>query len=163
MDNPSLTKKRKITTTDGDMLDLSLPTVNVKLMTQVENMHYVADEETMRLDIIANKYYGWCDKLDAILWANNIYNPFSINAGDWLIIPRVKDTSNYAVNPTTSTITKDDTQTANSKITNSASVLNASGKEAKTDRLNKKDMKKSNEQSSGKTNKQINGAAILLG
>ena len=55
MDNPSLSKKRKIKTPDGDMLDLSLTTVDIDMMSQVENMHFVTSDEEMRLDNIANK------------------------------------------------------------------------------------------------------------
>ena len=164
MENPSLNKKRKITLSDGKtIVDLSLPTVDIKLMEQISNMHFVAQEESMRLDIIANKYYGWCDKLDAILWVNNIYNPFSIESGDWLVIPRVKDTDAYAVNPKISVYPGEDTQTTSSKISSAADKLNESGKQAKNARSKKKDMRRANEQRPGTTHRQVDGAVLRLG
>lgn len=164
MDNPSLDKKRKIKLSDGTVIvDLSLPTIDKKLIEQVSNMHFVAQEEAMRLDIIANKYYGWCDKLDAILWANNIYNPFSIEEGDWIIIPRVKDNIMYVVNPKISTYPGEDTQTISTKISSAADKLNDSGKKAKEERSKKKDMRRPNEQKPGTTHRQVDGAVLRLG
>lgn len=164
MDNPSLSKKRKIKTPDGDMLDLSLTTVDIDMMSQVENMHFVTSDEEMRLDNIANKYYGWADKLDAILWANGIFNPFSIEEGDWLIIPRVKDSDLYAVNPKVSKMPdEENTQSTSSKISTAADKLNSSAKKAKKEREKKKEMRRPNEQTPGKSHKQVNGAVLLLG
>ncbi len=163
MDNPSLSKKRKIKTSDGEMLDLSLPTVTKKLMTQVENMHFVSEDEAMRLDTIANRYFGWSDKLDAILWANDIFNPFSIDMGDWLVIPKVKDTDIWVTNPNVSKMPDENTQTTTTKISSAANKLNESGKNAKEERNRKKDKRRPNELSPGETHKRVDGATILLG
>lgn len=159
MDNPSLDKKRRIETEDGDMLDLSAPTVNYDIfLSIIENMHYVSEDEEMRLDTIANMYYGWCDKLDAILWANDIYNPFSIKAGDMLIIPGVKDINIYVKNPEISKMPDDDnSQTTSSKITAAAGKLNNANKNAKSGK------RKPNELAPGETHKKFDGGAILLG
>lgn len=159
MDNPSLTKKRKINTPDGEMLDLSAPTVRADVFLNiVENMHFVAEEEAMRLDNIANRYYGWSDKLDAILWANNIFNPFSIDAGDWLIIPRVKDTNMYVKNPDASKMPDDEnSRSTSSKITSAANKLNNANKNAKSNK------RKTNELAPGETHKKFDGGLIRLG
>lgn len=163
MDNPSLTKKRKINTHKGVMVDLQLPTVDKKQLGVIENMHFVQEGEAMRLDLIANKYYGWADKLDAILWANNIYNPFSIEEFTWLIIPRVKDSVSYAVNPKESKMPDEGTQSTSSKITLAANKLNSSGDKAKEEREKKRAKRKPNELSEGASNKKVDGATILLG
>ena len=153
MDNPSLTKKRTISTVDGDMLDLVAPTVIYEVFPGiVENMHFVMEEEAMRLDIIANKYYGWADKIDAILWANNIYNPFSVDAGEWLTIPRVKDTNMYVKNPDVSVMPDDNRQDTTAKITGAAGKLNGAAKK-----------RKPNEQKPGESHKKYDGGTILLG
>lgn len=163
MDNPVLTKKRKIKTPDGEMVDLSLSTTDKKALVYVENMHFVQEDEVMRLDLIANKYYGWADKLDAILWANNIYNPFAIDAHDWLIIPRVKDTNIYAVNPNTAKLPDDNTQSTSSKISAAANKLNSGSETAKAEREKQRAKRKPNQQVPGESHKKTDGAVILLG
>ena len=164
MENPSLNKKRRLTTQDGDMLDLSLPTVDKKLIRQVENMHFVSEEESMRLDVIANRYYGWSDKLDAIMWANDIFNPFAVDMGDWLVIPRVKDTDLWVVDPKVSKMPDENTQTTSSKISAAADKLNSKGKTAKEELAKKKkDARRPNELAPGETHKKVDGSVILLG
>jgi len=164
MDNPSLTKKRKISTPDGDILDLSAPTVRAKdFLSLVENMHFVAPEEAMRLDKIAYKYYGWADKIDAILWANNLYNPFAVDEGEWLIIPRVKDLNQWAVDPEQSIMPGVEEQTTSSKITSAANKLNASATAAKEERESKRNKRKTNEMAPGESSRKYRGAEVLLG
>jgi len=49
--------------------------------------HTVETIEVGRIDLIADKYYGNSDYSELILKYNNISNPFSITAGDVLLIP----------------------------------------------------------------------------
>ena len=163
MDNPVLTKKRKIHTSDGEMLDLSLSTVDKRLLYVVDNMHFVQEEETARLDSIANLYYGWADKLDAILWANDIFNPFAIEEHTWLMIPRVKDNNMYAVDPKESKMPETNSQSVTSKITSAAEKLNKNASTAKEERNKQRAKRKSNEMTPGETYKKVDGAVIHLG
>ena len=164
MDNPSLTKKPKIQTPDGEMVDICAPTVDYKKSTAVtETMHFVQEGEEMRLDVIANLYYGWCDKLDAILWANNIYNPFSIDATDLLIIPKVKDTNHYIKNPEKVTMPDESVQTTSSRITDAAKKLNGLTKSAKDERKSNGRKQSTNEFKPGESSKTYDGGTMYLG
>jgi hypothetical protein len=75
---------------DGTKLLLTIPTLlfvdrdNTPL---IESSHYVSEYEEGRPDLIAAKYYGDPSALDIILKYNNISNPFSIKAGEELMIP----------------------------------------------------------------------------
>jgi hypothetical protein len=50
-------------------------------------VHTVEAVEIGRIDLIADRYYGNSDYSELILKYNNISNPFSIAAGDELVIP----------------------------------------------------------------------------
>lgn len=66
---------------------LSEPTmVFVKNITVIA-YHTVAEDEAMRIDKIANKYYGRTEAYDRILKWNGISNPFSVSPGMILEIP----------------------------------------------------------------------------
>lgn len=163
MDNPSLTKKPKIQTPNGEMVDICAPTVDYKKASAItETMHFVQEGEEMRLDTIANLYYGWCDKLDAILWANNIYNPFSIDSADLLIIPKVKDTNHYVKNPEKVTMPDEGTQSTSSRITNAAKKLNGLTNSAKNERDSGKKTA-TNELKPGEKSKKYDGGTMYLG
>lgn len=71
----------------NDKVILSEPTlVFVKNITVIA-YHTVTEDEAMRIDKIANKYYGRFEAYDRILKWNGISNPFSIAPGMILEIP----------------------------------------------------------------------------
>lgn len=71
----------------NDKVILSEPTlVFVKNITVIA-YHTVTEDEAMRVDKIANKYYGRFEAFDRILKWNGIANPFSIAPGMILEIP----------------------------------------------------------------------------
>ena len=66
---------------------LSEPTMVFVKNIAVIAYHTVTEDEAMRIDKIANKYYGRPESLDRILKWNGISNPFSIAPGMILEIP----------------------------------------------------------------------------
>jgi len=52
-------------------------------------LHYVMLDQIGRLDKISQIYFGSGEFVDAICVVNNIFNPFSVNEGDVLIIPNL--------------------------------------------------------------------------
>lgn len=94
MYNGSLTRKRIIEDINGNrIVDICAPTVDYRdLVNLSDKFHMVSDEEAMRPDLIADGYYGDVEKIDAILWRNGIFNPFSIDARDIINIPYARDT-----------------------------------------------------------------------
>ena len=125
MYNGSLTRKRVITDANGNtIVDICAPTVNYKdLVNLSDRFHMVAEEEAMRLDRIANGYYSDVEKLDAILWRNNIFNPFSIDALDIINIPYVKDTEVFYRVPPKQELPNGDGDTT-SQISSASDKLN---------------------------------------
>jgi hypothetical protein len=82
-------KKEKIpdNLTGEDKFNFSKPTIKLKSEVNIINVHYVKEDEEMRLDLISNLYYGSPDFVDIILKANGISNPFSVKEGMFLRIP----------------------------------------------------------------------------
>lgn len=101
MYNGSLTRKRIIEDINGNrIVDICAPTVDYKdLVNLSDKFHMVSDEEAMRPDLIADGYYGDVEKIDAILWRNGIFNPFSIDARDIINIPYARDTEVFYRTP----------------------------------------------------------------
>lgn len=172
MDNFSLIKKPKIETPDGVLLDLASPTVHYDLVdSMIDNMHFVTAEEEGRLDKIAAAHYAWADRLDAILWANNLYNPFAISEEDYLRIPKVKDSDLYATTqpPVVLPDREGEGNTTTSQITKAASKLNRSTAKAVDERTNK--LKSANSTkgvppnmiTKGRTYKEYDSGVVLLG
>ena len=116
----------------------------------------------MRLDTIANLYYGWSDKLDAILWANNIYNPFAIDVNELLVIPKVKDSNHYVKNPEKVTMPNEGKQGTSSKITKAAKKLNGLTNSAKSERDSARKVS-TNELQDGESSKRYDGGSVYLG
>lgn len=71
----------------GYKFSFSQPNIKIKSEVELINVHLVREDEEMRLDIISNLYYGSTDYIDLILKTNSISNPFSIKAGQFLLIP----------------------------------------------------------------------------
>lgn len=167
MDNPSLTKKPKIETLDGVFLDISAPTVNYELLTEItDSVHFVQSGEEMRIDKIANRYYGDCSKMDAIMWANNIYNPFAVDVSDYICIPKVGDESvTYAKTPQKPKNPDRPQATTSEKITSAAEKLNGSTASALKEREEKRGRVKrpTNMLGANEKSKHVEGGSIVLG
>jgi hypothetical protein len=71
--------------------DLTRPSVNyIQSNTEVESVYVITDYYQMRPDIIAAIHYGDQGKMGSLLKFNDISNPFSISAGNFLLIPTEK-------------------------------------------------------------------------
>lgn len=161
-----MTKKPKIETPDGVFVDISAPTVNYELLTEItESVHFVQEGEEMRIDKIANRYYGDCSKMDAIMWANNIYNPFAIDVSDFICIPKVGDESVvYAKTPKKPQNPDRPKATTSEKITSAAEKLNGSTNAAINERNEKRAKKRpTNTLGSNERAKHVEGGSIVLG
>ena len=99
--------KRKITKENyfGEkktVTDLTEPTLKPdysSLKFQVARTIQVTDEYAMRPDLISFWAYGTDLYTDIILKANGISNPFSVNSGDFLLIPDLQNFKNFYKNP----------------------------------------------------------------
>jgi len=91
MDIKSLTLKNKliIDKTGEGYWDLTAPSFIYDSDLGVRALHYVMQDQIGRIDKISNIYFGSGEFIDAICVVNNIFNPFSVNEGDILIIPNL--------------------------------------------------------------------------
>lgn len=71
----------------GDKLRMTEPTILFRPDTPILTTHIVDEFEVGRADIIAEKYYRNPAHAEMILKFNKISNPFSITAGEELLIP----------------------------------------------------------------------------
>ncbi len=100
MNIKSLQNKKTLTDEDGDKyLDLSSQSIKHDIDLKTMAIYYVTEETAMRMDLIALTYYGSTEYIDLICKANAIYNPFSINVGDILVIPKVDNASDVYETP----------------------------------------------------------------
>ena len=93
-----LDTKRKYTGYDGEeYIDMCIPVVDVKKMSG-NSVEYVLQDYNGRLDNFTWKMVAKdMDMIDMVMYANHIFNPFSIKEGDVLIIPI--DNDRIYVNP----------------------------------------------------------------
>jgi len=91
MNVKSLTLKNKliIDKTGEGYWDLTAPSFIYDSELGVRALHYVMQDQIGRIDKISNIYFGSGEFIDAICVVNNIFNPFSVNEGDILIIPNL--------------------------------------------------------------------------
>ena len=91
MNIKSLTLKNKliIDETGEGYWDLTAPSFIYDSELGVKALHYVMLDQIGRLDKISQIYFGSGEFVDAICVVNNIFNPFSVNEGDVLIIPNL--------------------------------------------------------------------------
>lgn len=91
MNIKSLTLKNKLIVdeTGEGYWDLTAPSFIYDSDLGVKALHYVMQDEVGRMDKIANTYFGSGEFVDAICVVNNIFNPFSVNEGDILVIPNL--------------------------------------------------------------------------
>ena len=87
----SLTLKNKLTDdkTGEQYFDLTAPSFKYKRELGVKALHYVTQDQVGRIDKISEVNYGTGQYIDAICIVNNIFNPFSIQEGDVLAIPKL--------------------------------------------------------------------------
>lgn len=70
-----------------EKINMAKPSIKVEAEFKVIDIHIVREDDQMRPDLIAIKYYGDDEGTDLILKANGISNPFSIKEGQEIIIP----------------------------------------------------------------------------
>ena len=92
MNVKSLTLKNKLTLnkTGEGYWDLTAPSFIYDAELGVRALHYVTIDQVGRIDKISEVYFGSGEFIDAICVVNNIFNPFSVNEGDVLVIPNLK-------------------------------------------------------------------------
>ena len=93
MNIKSLTLKNKLSIerTGEQYFDLTAPSFKYRRELGVKALHYVTQDQVGRMDKISQKYFGTGQYIDAICVINNIFNPFSVNEGDILAIPQLKN------------------------------------------------------------------------
>jgi|TARA_R110002074_G_scaffold396170_1_gene585286 hypothetical protein len=105
MDIKSLTLKNRliIDETGEGYWDFTAPSFVYDSDLGVRALHYVMVDQVGRIDKISEKYYGSGEFIDALCVVNNIFNPFSIEEGDILVIPNLsrKDLVYKRPNPAT--------------------------------------------------------------
>ena len=91
MNIKSLTLKNRLNDEDtGEQyFDLTAPSFKYKAELGVKALHYVMIDEAGRIDKVSEKYFGTGEYIDAICVVNNIFNPFSVEEGDILVIPNL--------------------------------------------------------------------------
>ena len=72
---------------DEPMFNFVKPGIKLKGGIPTIAIHRVTEFDIMRLDLISEKYYQTVDYVDIILKMNGLYNPFSINEGQYIRIP----------------------------------------------------------------------------
>ena len=92
MNIKSLTLKNKLSDdrTGEQYFDLTAPSFKYKRELGVKALHYVQEDQVGRIDKISQVYYGTGAYIDAICVVNNIFNPFTIQEGDVLAIPKLE-------------------------------------------------------------------------
>ena len=93
MNIESLTLKNRLTIekTGEQYFDLSAPSFQYKRELGAKAIHYVTIDQAGRIDKISEQYFGTGAYVDAICIINNIFNPFTVEEGDVLAIPRLDD------------------------------------------------------------------------
>lgn len=72
-----------------EFFDLSSPSFKYDPNLGIKAVHYVLPDQAGRIDIICDLYFGTSEYIDAICIVNGIFNPFSIEEGDILLIPNL--------------------------------------------------------------------------
>ena len=170
MNNGTLTRKPLL---DDGYRDIGATTIKYDDLLQIEaGVHLVAPEEAGRIDRIAWKYFGAVEKMDALLWVNDIYNPFAIDERDVLYIPSIKDTNAFYKQPETVSFPDSQESTTNSLIDSATKKLNSGMKLTKQESMSlaaseyggrTSDIRKPNELRDGELTKRVNGGTLLLG
>jgi len=91
MNIKSLTLKNRLNDdkTGEQYYDLTAPSFKYIAEQGVKALHYVTQDQAGRVDKISEVYFGTGEFIDAICVLNNIFNPFSLQEGDILVIPNL--------------------------------------------------------------------------
>lgn len=83
--------------------DLTAPSFIYDSDLGIRSLHYVMQDQIGRIDKISEIYYGSGEFVDALCVVNNIFNPFTVQEGDVLVIPNLsrKDLVYLRPNPAT--------------------------------------------------------------
>lgn len=104
MNIKSLQLKNIIQNEFGDIyFDLNAPSFVFNPNYGIKAVHYVTAEQACRIDLISIKYYGSTSYIDALCIVNNIFNPFSVNEGDFLVIPDLSNDAAFYKKPSRET------------------------------------------------------------
>jgi len=87
--------------TGESYFDLTAPSFKYVSEYGIKSIHYVAFDQAGRVDLVSDQYFGTTEYVDAICIINNIFNPFSIQEGDLLIIPNLKNPQLFYSRPKT--------------------------------------------------------------
>lgn len=90
--------KRTYTTYDGDeYIDMSIPVVNVSKLKGYSSIRLNQDENGRLDNFVWNQVAHDMNMIDITMYANHIFNPFSVKDGDILYVP-TQDDSVYESN-----------------------------------------------------------------
>jgi len=91
MNIKSLALKNKLTQekTGEFYFDLTAPSFIYDSELGVKALHYVQQDQVGRIDKISEIYFGSGEFVDALCVVNNIFNPFTVDEGDILVIPNL--------------------------------------------------------------------------
>lgn len=92
MNIKSLTLKNKLVDekTGEFYYDLTAPSFIYDAALGIKALHYVLPDQAGRVDKISEIYFGSSEYVDAICVINNIFNPFSLQEGDVVVIPNLR-------------------------------------------------------------------------
>lgn len=69
--------------------DLTAPSFIYDADLGIKTLHYVMPDQAGRVDKISEIYFGSGEYIDAICVVNNIFNPFTVQEGEVLVIPNL--------------------------------------------------------------------------
>lgn len=91
MDIRSLTLKNELIDerTGEFYYDLTAPSFIYDADLGIKALHYVMPDQVGRVDKISQLYFGTSEYVDAICVVNNIFNPFTLQEAEVLVIPNL--------------------------------------------------------------------------
>lgn len=103
MNIKSLTLKNTLVDdkTGEQYFDLSAPSFKYVSEYGIKAVHYVTQNQAGRIDLVSDLYFGTGEYIDAICIINNIFNPFSVEEGDILVIPNLSNPDLFYQRPKT--------------------------------------------------------------
>lgn len=163
MDNYIFDNKKQVKTLSGHTI-LELLGRSVKLKQLCNNdgaIYYIFPDQQERIDHILWQKYGEFSKPASFLYYNNLYNPFSFEEGDLVVIPSVLTRNEYYTSPKVYTRPSGEQVKAGNrdKIDIAAKKL---GDKIKTG-LAVRGVLPSNRLSEGQVSKVSNGNVLVLG
>ena len=103
MNIKSLSLKNKLIDENSgeNYFDLTAPSFTYDVNAGIKALHYVTVDQIGRIDKISELYFGTGEYVDAICVINNIFNPFGVNEGDFLVIPNLSREDQFYKRPNT--------------------------------------------------------------